>query len=234
MSLFKGFLLLGPPGVGKTFAVKAVQKICKPYLNLNIEELSIPDILSDEDPLKKLQDIFRNINLRKNISIVDNSNSNNNSKTPVSKSDVSSFISPNRFDHRSVNSSSLPLKNSHSSINSIFSPIKNKDDNYNNDVINNTISRDITFIIIDEVDALGLPENHSDIQCVVKKNICNWLDQINSNSNTNGNDNNRGKCCIIATSNRTDDVDPSLRRGGRFEKEIEVIINQFINNIYCI
>jgi SpoVK/Ycf46/Vps4 family AAA+-type ATPase len=74
-----------------------------------------------------------------------------------------------------------------------------------------------------------LPDNHSDVQSVVKKNICNWLDEMNSNSNTSNTSSSscssRSKCCIIATSNRTDDVDPLLRRGGRLEKEIEVLVS---------
>jgi SpoVK/Ycf46/Vps4 family AAA+-type ATPase len=38
---------------------------------------------------------------------------------------------------------------------------------------------------------------------------------------------NKENWCMIATSNRSHDVDPCFRRGGRFEKEIEVIKKRF-------
>jgi hypothetical protein len=151
ISHFKGFLLLGPPGVGKTFAVKAVQQICEPYFNLTIEELNIPDILSDEDPIQKLKDIFKKINQRNKFSLNNNTNNNNNnSSSPISKSGVASFLSPARAGHGGAN----PTVNTpHSPINIAYSPIKNKDNNNNN---NNNMSVNITFLIIDEVDALGI------------------------------------------------------------------------------
>lgn len=47
-----GALLLGPPGVGKTYSVRAVQARCKGWCDVRIHELSVPDLLSRDDPLR--------------------------------------------------------------------------------------------------------------------------------------------------------------------------------------
>lgn len=47
-----GVLLLGPPGVGKSYSVRAVKARCQGWCDVHIHELSIPDLLSHDDPLR--------------------------------------------------------------------------------------------------------------------------------------------------------------------------------------
>ena len=60
------------------------------------------------------------------------------------------------------------------------------------------------------------------LQAAIKAHLCEWFDKATNN--------NRGEdlfrhhnVCIVGTSNRPDDIDPCLRRGGRFECEIDAI-----------
>lgn len=53
--LFKGLMLLGPPGVGKSFAVQAVQSLCQEICEVQIVGISIPELLSSDNPLNILQ-----------------------------------------------------------------------------------------------------------------------------------------------------------------------------------
>lgn len=50
-----GLLLLGPPGVGKTFALHAVQKLAKDWCFVEVEEVSIPELLTEDRPLDYLR-----------------------------------------------------------------------------------------------------------------------------------------------------------------------------------
>jgi ATP-dependent Zn protease len=47
-----GALLLGPPGVGKTYSVRAVKARCRGWCDVHIHELSVSDLLSRDDPLR--------------------------------------------------------------------------------------------------------------------------------------------------------------------------------------
>jgi hypothetical protein len=55
----RGIMMVGSPGVGKTYAVKAVQKLCRSWCKVHIFEINIPALLSDSDPLRKIDEVFR-------------------------------------------------------------------------------------------------------------------------------------------------------------------------------
>ena len=50
--LVRGILLIGPPGVGKTYAINAVKILTKDTIKINVHNLSIADALADSDPSK--------------------------------------------------------------------------------------------------------------------------------------------------------------------------------------
>jgi DNA replication protein DnaC len=52
---FSGIMLLGPPGVGKSYAVSAVQFHCREICDVLIHQLSIPELLAEAKP----QEIFQ-------------------------------------------------------------------------------------------------------------------------------------------------------------------------------
>lgn len=83
----------------------------------------------------------------------------------------------------------------------------------------------ITFIIVDEIDALGDGKsNQSEKQLFIKQQLRDWFDLLNF---YNRQIDKSRYWCIIGTSNRPQDIDPSLRRGGRFEVEIQVLTTKY-------
>eukprot|EP01041_Mallomonas_annulata_P004596 gene4596-9132_t len=86
-------------------------------------------------------------------------------------------------------------------------------------------------ILILQIDALGgrSDDSSSDIQLALKAILCAWMDkQSDVHDPDNGHKPSssllllKPKVVIFGTSNRAEDVDPVLRRGGRLEMEIEV------------
>lgn len=172
-----GVLLLGSPGVGKTFAVKAVQKEVASWCVVIIKEVSLSDILATSDPTKELDAIFR--------------------------------------------------------------PLESDDDDDDYDGLPVMIT-----YIIDEIDALGKPGSDTDLQVVVKEYLCRWLDEQSStvsssakerksttSTSNSGSKKSKRSHCILATTNCSADVDIRLRRGGRLEREIDVMISTYDREI---
>ena len=58
-------LLLGPPGTGKTHAVKAATRLCKAWCAIKVIDLNIPHILADDEPISKVQSLLEEATLGK-------------------------------------------------------------------------------------------------------------------------------------------------------------------------
>lgn len=58
-----GMMLLGPPGVGKTFALRAVQAIAaaQSMCEVIVVEISIPDLLAESRPLVLLDELLERV-----------------------------------------------------------------------------------------------------------------------------------------------------------------------------
>jgi len=48
----KGILLLGPPGVGKTFSLKVLQAFCSNWCDIKLYEIKVSDILCSDKPVE--------------------------------------------------------------------------------------------------------------------------------------------------------------------------------------
>lgn len=71
-----------------------------------------------------------------------------------------------------------------------------------------------TIIFIDEVDAIApkREESYGEVERRVVSQLLTCMDGLN----------NRGRVVVIAATNRPDAIDPALRRGGRFDREVQI------------
>jgi len=71
-----------------------------------------------------------------------------------------------------------------------------------------------SIIFIDEIDSIApkREETHGEVERRVVSQLLTLMDGLKS----------RGKVIIIAATNRPNAIDPALRRGGRFDREIEI------------
>ena len=70
-----------------------------------------------------------------------------------------------------------------------------------------------TIVFFDEIDAIaGERDEESDVENRVVAQLLSLLDGLEG----------RGQVIVIGATNRVDSIDPALRRGGRFDREIEI------------
>ena len=72
-----------------------------------------------------------------------------------------------------------------------------------------------SIIFIDEIDAIA--PKRSEVQGEVEKRVVSQLLTLMDGLKT------RGQVVVIAATNRPDDIDPALRRPGRFDREIKIL-----------
>lgn len=214
----KGVLLHGPPGVGKTFAVTALKRYCRSWCNIRIEEINIPHLLSEPDPLASLQSVFLKVKeLRKAMhTIVGNNDDRLQCTSPSLKSPT-------------VQSPTVQSPQSQNTRYSFQSPSTSDWTARKPPVSPRTLTSkelDAIFVVIDEIDALGSTDSapQSDLQLALRLAIANWMDTLvlDTTQRSVGRTGKKSCFCIVATSNRPGAVDPLFRRGGRLDLEVAV------------
>ncbi|MBS3064413.1 MAG: CDC48 family AAA ATPase [DPANN group archaeon] len=82
------------------------------------------------------------------------------------------------------------------------------------DIFNEAEKNAPSIIFIDEIDAIApkREESYGEVERRVVAQLLSLMDGLKA----------RGKVIVIAATNRQDSLDPALRRGGRFDREIEI------------
>jgi transitional endoplasmic reticulum ATPase len=166
-------------------------------------QVSIPDLLAEENPVALLNSILQA------------------NKTMIVQPSQMPLLSENAPDV-----SFMQTPNSKSTINQQLkiasSSQKEKRLKAKNENLHDGKSRrKLVFLLLDEVDALGHARNQNEIQIVIKAMLCEWLDQLAFSLEAT-----ETSYCLVATSNRAEDIDMLFRRGGRLEHEINVLNSQ--------
>ncbi len=214
-----GVLLLGPAGVGKTSAIRAVKTLCAAWCTIDVIDMSIPEILADREPEQKLLSL---------LAAAENAINSPVSSTTEEQQQQSSMILPPPVSPQIIYRS--PGKDATQNRHSTFSfltpsPSESAGKGRGTSVVD-TLSKDagtvppllqLRILFLDEVDALGTTDNQSEVQRVVTQSLCSWFDdKKRQNSSLTP------PCCVLATSNRSGDVCSSLKRGGRLELEVNI------------
>ncbi|NHN59247.1 MULTISPECIES: AAA family ATPase [Halorussus] len=95
----------------------------------------------------------------------------------------------------------------------IMSKYKGESEERLREVFENARENAPTIIFFDEIDAIaGERDEESDVENRVVAQLLSLMDGLES----------RGQVVVIGATNRVDAIDPALRRGGRFDREIEI------------
>ncbi|WP_135825809.1 AAA family ATPase [Halorussus ruber] len=95
----------------------------------------------------------------------------------------------------------------------IMSKYKGESEERLREVFENARENAPTIVFFDEIDAIaGERDEESDVENRVVAQLLSLMDGLES----------RGEVVVIGATNRVDAIDPALRRGGRFDREIEI------------
>lgn len=215
-ALTSGVLLLGPAGVGKTSAIRAVQKLCGEWCSIHIIEVSIPDILADDDPEGKLSKLLAETEapMLSHTDATEQQLVSPATSPPPPPSQIT-YRSPDKSTsaEKSLSSFSFLTPSPSSSPSAAAKSTGTGPWIKTTDVAS---ILQLRVLFLDEVDALGTSEGQSEVQRVITQALCSWFDRDNEDPSAGP------PACVIATSNRSEGVAPSLRRGGRLELEINI------------
>ena len=227
-----GALLLGPPGIGKTHAVKVAAKLCKAWCAIKVVDLNIPNILADDDPIGKVRVLLDEASNGAEGYVQEEQGPPPDARerpSPTVSTRTTSYESPSKA--TPVPSSSFSFLTP--------SPQRASEGHtttpQGSDRLTPAIGQagknplpQLCLVMLDEVDALGTRNSESEVQRAVKSVLCAWLDNRQRTSEQNSRagaaptdpDFSTRRVCLVATSNRADSVDSRLRRGGRLEREV--------------
>ena len=208
---------------------------------MTIHNISIPDVLSDLNPLELVQNLFMEI---------DKISTDSNARNPCSSTED---------DGPKTLKAATPTRNAENAQFSWLTPSPQKQKSFSSpaycspatpnratkDLKSSFSKRCVHVVMLDEIDALGAggTSGAESSQCVIKETICSWMDDRAQKHIR--------KCIkgapmpvvFIGTSNRPADVDAIFCRGGRLERVIDIfsssvqdreeILKSLLKNALC-